>query len=206
MDDSLREKLRQLVRRAGEAMEKEPGPSGEEAGRILDQRARQLAGEAGATAAPPPGGTIDLVLFRLAGEVYAVESRHVLEVAPLKALTPIPGAPAFIAGVTNLRGRILDVVDLRTFFELPARGLTDLTRVVVLQGGGMEFGLLAETVSGALAFRADGLQGPLPTMSGPRAEFLRGIAPGGEIVLDAERLLADPRLVVNEDRQGESAC
>ena len=205
--DSIRwAELQGTIRRAEEALEKGRLPAAAETGTILDRRARLLAEEAEGSGETERGERLDLVLFRLAGEHYAVECRHVMEVAPLKALAPIPGTPPFIAGVTNIRGRILDVVDLKAFFELPPQGLSDLTRVIVLQGKDTEFGLLAEAVSGTLTVRSGDLQGPLPTMTGIRSEFLRGVAPGGEIVLDGLRLLTDPRLVVNEDRQGESAC
>ncbi|WP_009963991.1 CheR family methyltransferase [Verrucomicrobium spinosum] len=64
--------------------------------------------------------------FALASERYAVEAKFVCEVYPLKDLSPLPSAPSFIAGMVNVRGRILPVLELRRFFDVPGRGITDL--------------------------------------------------------------------------------
>src|SRR5882757_6299566 len=90
---------------------------------ILRARARVLA-------RPPErqaeaGAMLDLLEFRLAQECYAVENRYVQEVCPLKELTPLPCTPPFLLGIVNVRGRILPVLDLKKFFDLPEKGLTD---------------------------------------------------------------------------------
>jgi purine-binding chemotaxis protein CheW len=119
-------------------------------------------------------------------------------VYPLKSLTPIPGAPAFVLGLTNLRGEILSIVDLHAFFELPNPGLTDRSRVIVLRSPKMEFGILADAVMGTRRIGVDELQPALPTMTGIREDYLKGVTGERLIVLDASRLLASPAVVVNE--------
>jgi purine-binding chemotaxis protein CheW len=119
-------------------------------------------------------------------------------VCQLRDLTPVPCTPAFVAGVMNLRGRILATIDLRRFFDLPARGLTELNRVIVLGGGEGELGLLADSVDGVRSVRAADLQGGLATLTGVRERFLKGIAGEMLAVLDGDRLLADPGLKVDE--------
>src|SRR5687767_3493009 len=89
-------------------------------------------------------GSIELLEFRLADERYAIETRYVREVYPLKDLTPLPSALAFVLGIVNVRGHILPVLDLKKFFDLPAKGLTDLHRIIVVRGNDLEFGLLAD--------------------------------------------------------------
>src|SRR6266446_5169387 len=97
---------------------------------VMDARALLLAqtpaGEAQTVA------TFEVIVFTLANERYAIETCHVREVIRFSDFTPLPGAPEFLVGVTNLRGHILAVVDLRKFFGVAARGLTDLSRVLVL--------------------------------------------------------------------------
>ncbi|MGC3990727.1 MAG: chemotaxis protein CheW [Chthoniobacteraceae bacterium] len=60
----------------------------------------------------------------------------------------MPCVPAFIRGVVNLRGRILPVLDLKRFFDLPEKGITDLHRIIFVRGCEMEFGLLADEITG----------------------------------------------------------
>src|SRR5688572_14220407 len=109
--------------------------------RVLQERARRL----GAKPTPEQTAvTLDVIEFMLADERYAVESVFVREVCPLKDLTPLPGTPDFILGVVGIRGHILSIVDLRRFFDLPFKGLTDFNKVIVVSGDRMEFGLLAD--------------------------------------------------------------
>ncbi|HUQ08710.1 MAG TPA: chemotaxis protein CheW [Steroidobacteraceae bacterium] len=163
--------------------------------RILRERATRLARP---EASAPPTDTLELLEFRLAAERYAVETRLVSEVHVLRELTPLPGTPPFVRGIVNLRGRILPVYDLKKFFGLPEQGLTDLHRIVVVNGGDFEIGLLADVVTGVRTLSPAALSPPLPTLSAIAAEYLRGVSEDRLVVLDLARLLSDPRIVVND--------
>lgn len=167
--------------------------------RILRERAARLARPADSVASSSE--MLELLEFRLASECYAVETRFVGEVQPLRDLTPLPGTPPFVRGIVNLRGRVLPVYDLKKFFALPEQGLTDLHRILVVEDGGLEIGLLADVVVGVRAMPVTALSPPLPTLSAIAAEYLKGISEERLVVLDAGRLLSDPRIVVND---GES--
>jgi purine-binding chemotaxis protein CheW len=171
--------------------------SNPEADRILLGRAQALARPP--LGAPAAGTMLELLEFRLAAERYALESRHVQEVHPLRELTPLPCTPPFILGIVNVRGRILPVIDLKKFFELPERGVTDLHRIILVRGQGLEVGLLADVIIGVRSVAAETLQPSLPTLTGIRADYLKGISEERLVVLDLDRLLADPKIIVHED-------
>jgi purine-binding chemotaxis protein CheW len=168
-----------------------------EVGQILRARARALARTPRST--PADGTVLELLEFRLASERYAVESRHVQEVHPLRDLTPLPCTPPFVLGIVNVRGRILPVLDLKKFFELPERGLSDLHRIILVRGNDLELGLLADVIVGVRGVPADSLQPALPTLTGIRADFLKGIGEGSLVVLDLDRVLLDPKIIVHEE-------
>ena len=168
-----------------------------ESQRILRERAHALA--RAPSPAPSADTTLDLLEFRLASERYAVESRHVHEVHPLRELTPLPCTPEFMLGIVNVRGRILPVLDLKKFFQLPDQGLTDLHRIVHLRGNGLEMGLLADVIVGVRRVPLEGLQASLPTLTGIRAEYLKGVSDDRLVVLDLDRLLSDPKIIVHEE-------
>jgi purine-binding chemotaxis protein CheW len=168
-----------------------------EADGILRARARALAHRP--APAPAPSTMLELLEFRLASERYALETRHVQNVHPLRDLTPLPCTPPFVLGIVNVRGRILPVVDLKKFFDLPERGLTDLHRIILVQGNDLELGLLADVIVGVRSVAADSLQASLPTLSGIRADYLKGIGEERLVVLDVERILSDPRIIVHEE-------
>jgi purine-binding chemotaxis protein CheW len=167
----------------------------EETRRILEARARAAAKP---PVKPDEAQRLEILAFCLAGETYGVETCHVREVCQLKDLTGVPCTPPFVAGVMNLRGQILAIIDLRQFFELPARGLTELNRVIVLRDGDNELGLLADSVDGVRPVTVSDLQEGLPTLTGIREKFLKGITGQMLAVLDGRRLLADAGLKVDE--------
>lgn len=183
-------------------MHHEPRRTGEsDAASILKARARALASPPDAA---PAGERLEVLQFRLAREDYAVEARFVREVSLLAQLTPVPCTPPFVLGIVNLHGEIVSVIDLKTFFELPAQGLGDLNRLIVLEGEGegMRFGILADAITGMASLPVDTLQPALPTLTGIRARYLRGVTPARTVVLDAGLLLCDDSLVVRDEPAG----
>ncbi len=175
-------------------------PDAEEAKRILKTRAQALAQEP--AEADADDDYIEVVEFVLAYEQYAVETRHVREVYPLENLMPLPCTPAFVLGIVNVRGEILSVIDLKKFFELPEKGLTDLNKVIVLQSEIMVFGILADAVVGARRVRVADIQPSLPTLTGVREAYLKGVTSERMVILDAEKLLADEKIIVQEQVDG----
>jgi len=95
--------------------------------------------------------------------------------------------------------RILPVIDIKKLFGLAEQGLTDLHRIVLIRGHGLELGLLADVIVGTRSLRADGLQPSLPTLTGIRADYLRGVNEERLVVLDLDRILTDPSLIVHEE-------
>jgi purine-binding chemotaxis protein CheW len=171
-----------------------------EAERILRGRARVLA------RAPlhlaPADAKLELLEFRLASERYALETKYVQEVQPLRQLTPLPCTPSFVLGIVNVRGRIVPVFDLKKFFDLPEQGLTDLHRIILLRGNGLELGLLADVIVGICRVAPETLQPSLPTLTGIRADYLKGVSDQRLVVLDLERIVSDPKLIVHQEVEG----
>jgi purine-binding chemotaxis protein CheW len=171
-------------------------PTPEEKKNVLRERAKALAQEA---QQDDSGKKIEVIEFLLAYERYGVESSFVREVYPLKDLTPVPCTPSYVFGIINIRGQILSIIDLKKFFDLPDKGLGDLNKVIILKSDTMEFGILADIVLEVRKIRLDELQPSLPTLTGIREEYLKGIAKDRTVILDAEKLLADEKLSVNEE-------
>jgi purine-binding chemotaxis protein CheW len=169
-----------------------------DAQQILRERALALA-RPPSNSAVAPANSLELLEFRLASERYAVESRFVQEVHPLRDLTPLPGTPPFVPGIVNVRGQILPVYDLKKLFDLPEPGLTDLHRVLHVRGHGMELGLLADIIVSVRVVAADRLQASLPTLTGIRADYLKGITDDRIVVLDLDRILSDPKIIVHDE-------
>ncbi len=141
---------------------------------------------------------IEVVGFTLAYEEYAIESSYVREIYPMRELTPVPGAPPFVLGIINVRGQILSVIDIKKFFELPEKGLTDLNKVIVIYNDKMEFGILADVVIGTRSIVVKDIQPSIPGFTGIRAQYLKGVTGDRMAILDAANLLSDTNILVRE--------
>jgi len=141
----------------------------------------------------------EIIEFTLAAESYGIESSFVREVYPLKDFTHLPGVPAFIPGIVNVRGQILPVVDLKKFFNLPEKGLGDLNKVIILRDERMEFGILADAVYGTRVIYTEDVLPVPPTVTGIGEEYLKGVTKESLIILNAEKLLTDKKIVVNDE-------
>jgi purine-binding chemotaxis protein CheW len=166
-------------------------PTREERQKILRARAQTLAREPEREEATQGG--LEVVEFLLAYETYGVESSYIREVYPLKELTPLPCTPPFVLGIIDVRGQILSVLDLKKFFDLPEKGLTDLNKVIVVHDATMVFGILSDAILGVRSIPLDSIQPSLPTLTGIRATYLKGVTGDRLVILDAGALLADRR-------------
>ena len=164
---------------------------------ILKARALLLAREPASS--PAPGAAIEVIEFRLAEERYAIETEHVREVHPFRDFTPLPCVPPFVRGIMHVRGMVLAVIDLKRFFDLPEQGLGELNKVIILRGAEMQFGILADSIAGVRTLPREGIQASLPSLTGVRAEYLRGVTPDGLVILDGAKLLTSRRLIVHEE-------
>ncbi len=175
--------------------------------KILRERARELALEPKKKDASQ--GYIRVLEFLLAYERYALETAYVREVYPLKDLTPLPCTPPYVLGIINVRGQILSVIELKKFFEFPEKCISNLNKVIIISTDkpvlsgveGMEFGILADTVFGVRSIPLNEVQTSLPTLTGIREDYLKGITKDRIVILDAMKILSDRRIVVNEQAE-----
>lgn len=164
-------------------------------GEILKKRAVELA---------RPVETVEVetllpvIEFQLASEVYAFELCYVKKVVPVSQLVDLPGTPNFVAGICHLSGQILSVIDLRMFFDLPVNKGDRCQTLVLLQAQHMQLAILAEEILGVRELKNSSLQERLPTLTGVRERYLKGVTPDQTIVLDAECLIGDETLIVNQ--------
>ena len=142
--------------------------------------------------------TVEIIEFTLATESYGIEAAFVKEVYPLKDFTPLPGVPSYIMGLVNVRGQILPVVDLRKFFSLSERGLGEMNKVIILRNDQMEFGIVADVVEGTRTLAIDDIMVTPVTVTGIGEPYLKGVTKEHIVVLDAESLLNDKKIIIND--------
>ncbi len=134
-----------------------------------------------------------LVVFDLAHEHYGVDISAVEGIIKMQAITAVPRAPQFVEGVTNLRGKVLPVIDLRRRFGLPPEEATKDTRIVVVEMNGATVGIVVDGVSEVLRVSPDSIEPPSPIVTTVDSAFIRGIAKIAErlvILLDLSKVLS----------------
>ena len=153
---------------------------------VLRARAERIAEP---LASDTHGEQLDLLVFLLAREEYAVAASDICEVMPLKALARLPGVPAPIVGVTGWRGDLLTVLDIRPLYGITQPGLRDNRRVLVAERDRDVLGILVDDVVGIRPIDQDDLE-PVPHGVAPRRDAVLGVGPGGVLVLDAAAIVS----------------
>ncbi|MCG8708877.1 chemotaxis protein CheW [Brenneria sp. 4F2] len=141
----------------------------------------------------------EFLIFTLGDEEYGVDILKVQEIRGYDQVTRIANTPAFIKGVTNLRGVIVPIVDLRIKFAQQEVDYDDNTVVIVLNLGQRVVGIVVDGVSDVLSLTADQIR-PAPEFAVTLStEYLTGLGSLGErmlILVDIEKLLSSEEMAL----------
>lgn len=138
------------------------------------------------------------VVFRVAIRTLALPVSHVSEILLFKELTGVPNAPRPVAGVMNLRGHVLPVLDTHTLLGLPSQLADDSTRVLIFLLENRPVGLIVDDVIGLEKLQAELIQSVADDE--PLAQLSRGSLPRENetlLLLEPARLLAGQNLALN---------
>ena len=180
------------------ALQQKLAPGAEEKRNILRTRARSLAA-GGKAEARSPQQILEVVEFVLGPEHYGIESCHIREIHPLNEFTPLPCTPSFVLGLVNVRGQILSIINIKRLFDLPEKGLTDLNKLIIVHANHLELGILADAIVGVRGIALEELHPALPTLTGVREDYLKGITKDPLVVLDIARILSDEKILVKDE-------
>ncbi len=119
---------------------------------------------------------LHLLTFALDREEFGIPVTQVREVIRVSGITRVPQVPAHVRGVTNLRGRILAVVEIRTRLGLAEAVVTPTSRIVVVEVRGRVLGLLVDRVSQVTKVPAESVVPPPDEVVTAETDFLTGVA------------------------------
>lgn len=137
-------------------------------------------------------GEIQLVVFRLGKEEYAVDINQVREIIKIADITRVPKAPEFIEGVINLRGQISPIMDLRKRLNLPVSEKDEDTRIIITEVGSSVVGMIVDSVTEVRRLSEKSIDSTPSISTGVGTEFIRGVGKVDDrllIVLDIEKIL-----------------
>lgn len=134
------------------------------------------------------------VTFKLAGEVYGVNVMQVQEVLRYSEIAPVPGAPAYVIGIINLRGNVVTVIDTRHRFGLDAGEITDNTRIVIIEADNHVVGILVDSVAEVVYLRLSEIETAPNVGNDESAKFIQGVCHKSNqllILIELGKLLTD---------------
>ena len=146
------------------------------------------------TAADVTQGEEQLVVFDLAAETYGVDIGAVREIIRMQDITKVPRTPEFVEGIINLRGSVIPVLDLRKRFSLPVAEQNKDNRIVVVDIGGQDIGVIVDAVTEVLRIAGDSVMPPSAVITTADSTYLLGIAKVESrliILLELERVLSE---------------
>lgn len=159
--------------------------------RVLQERAEALARPVDSDDGREP--TLEMLVLVLGVERYGIALHRVREVRPLGSPSVVPGLPEFWAGLINLRGALLPVLDVRRFLGIEESVFSDPPQAVVVGGPTVEVALMVDAVQGVERIKASDIAlSPSGTSS-----VVFGVTTDLVSVLDVDRLLADGALIVD---------
>lgn len=135
--------------------------------------------------------TQQLIVFSLGGEEFGVKITRVQEIIRMKEITELPNSSEFMAGIINLRGDIISVIDLRNKFAVTQEE-TKKTRIIIVEMGDQDVGLIVDSVSEVLRINSEDVEDAPDRIAGIKQDYLKGIGKIDEriiILLDLDKLL-----------------
>nr|WP_281384818.1 chemotaxis protein CheW [Novosphingobium piscinae] len=118
----------------------------------------------------------ELITFQVEGQVFALDIMAIREIRAWTPATRLPRVPSYVAGVVNLRGTVLPVIDLAARLGWTPVEATPRHAIIVTQLGSRQTGLIVESVSDIVTIDTDTLQAPPATADSSVLPFLQGLA------------------------------
>lgn len=161
--------------------------------KVDEEQVRRIAQNIDQAAQIISGDEEHLVIFSLGKELYGVTIHSVESIIKLQDITEVPRSASYILGVTNLRGTVVPVLDLRRRFNLASCENTSNTRIIIVNAEGSKVGIVVDEVTEVLKVAREAIQPPPPMSTTIESAFINGIAHINEnlvILLDLEKVLA----------------
>lgn len=133
------------------------------------------------------------LIFSVGSELYGMEIRYITEIIGLQPITQVPEMPEYVKGVTNLRGKIIPVIDARLRFHKAVREYDDRTCIIVIDTTIISIGLIVDSVAEVLSMQDDDIAPP-PDINKGGHKYIKGIGKAGgsvKLLLDCQRLLTE---------------
>jgi len=119
---------------------------------------------------------IQMLTFSIDNVSYGVNVHQVREVKNFEGVTPVPYAPDYVKGVTNLRGEVIPVIDLRKRFGMPARKGNEENGIMVIVQDKHPIGVMVDSVMEVLTLSKSNIESNSESLISDRSQAVIGVA------------------------------
>ncbi len=138
------------------------------------------------------------LLVTMHSETYALPIDSIMTVYNNMSVVPIPCVPPFVAGLANVRGHLMPVIDLGMLLGVPGGAMDSATSLIVAANDSMTVAFRVGSIGDVMPLPLDKLS-PVPSTSAiQRTAYLQGMLPDGTVLLDVAAILNDPAIIVDE--------
>ena len=130
--------------------------------------------------------------FSLGEESYAVSIKYVIEINRVLEITPMPDFPSYLEGITNLRGKIVPIMNIRKRIGLPTVDYTETTCFMILSMNDNPFGLIVDSISEVISIAEEDITPP-PMEDSVVSRYIDGVAKVNDkivLIIDCETIFA----------------
>lgn len=134
------------------------------------------------------------LVFNLDGQEYAIAILYVVDIINVQPVTRVPNCPVFVRGITNLRGKVIPIIDVRIRFGKPPQDYNERTCIIVVELNEITVGMIIDSVSEVLTLNPDSISPPPSFSSSVDTRFIEGIGRaenGIKLILDCKTVLDD---------------
>lgn len=134
-----------------------------------------------------------VIVFKLEGEEFAVSVRQVGSIERVLPITRVPGTPSFVKGVTNLRGVVTPVIDLKDRFKNKATQFTDSSRIIIVYLEDLMVGIIVDEANDVLDIPQNTIEPKPEVINSIDADYISGVAKVDKrllILLDLDKALS----------------
>ncbi|MBF7082341.1 purine-binding chemotaxis protein CheW [Desulfallas sp. Bu1-1] len=131
-----------------------------------------------------------LVIFELAGQLYALPIQETQEIIRMTDITKVPNTKEFVEGIINLRGNIVPVINLNRRLGLPVKEYDETSRIIVVEYNGQKIGMIVDNVQEVGRYTGDEVEPP--SVAGDNVDYLKGVIKKGEelwLLLNLEKVI-----------------
>lgn len=134
------------------------------------------------------------LIFHLDKQEYAIAIQYVVDIINVQPVTRVPSCPDYVRGITNLRGKVIPIIDVRLRFGKIQQDYDERTCIIVVELGGISVGMIVDSVSEVLTIESEDVSPPPSFSNNLDVRFIEGIGKaenGIKLILDCKTVLDD---------------